>query len=242
MKTEVKNFTILLDELIQRHGIIAAAVFGRMWRYSQQRDGVCYAAIETIAENLNISRPTVHKHIKTLVKSQYIIDTTPGLKNRPHTYSIPENIILELSVSVKNFDSTVKNFDSTVKNLVMKKEVNKGNNKETPLPEQSKQSLDKQIVEDKKNQSMIPEELNDEHFLNVWSEWKQYRKEIKKPLKTTTIKYQMKKLKKYKPETAAAMLIQSIENQWQGIFELKNGDGVSNSSKLKHNKDGSIYV
>ena len=85
----------------------------------------------------------------------------------------------------------------------------------------------------------IPDELNHDVFLLVWEEWKEYRKESKKPLKPTTIKRQLARLKKYKPEIAAAMLVQSIEHQWQGIFELK--DKPDGGRKVKVNQDGSFY-
>ena len=98
--------------------------------------------------------------------------------------------------------------------------------------------------ENKKNKKttsvQFPDELNVDSFLVVWDEWVQYRKEIKKPLNPTSIKYQLNKLKKHSPETAAAMLAQSIENQWQGIFELK--DGAVSKVDLKVNQDGSVYV
>tara|TARA_R110002020_G_scaffold292877_5_gene508324 strand:+ start:826 stop:1104 length:279 start_codon:yes stop_codon:yes gene_type:complete len=54
------------------------------------------------------------------------------------------------------------------------------------------------------------------------SEWIAYRKEIKKPLKPMTIDRVKKKLLKYDHETQEAMVEQSIENGWQGLFEVKN--------------------
>jgi hypothetical protein len=73
----------------------------------------------------------------------------------------------------------------------------------------------------KKNDPLIPEELDTPEFRGVWKEWTKHRKEIKKPLTPTTIKSQLKKLSKYTDVVAAAMLEQSIEHGWQGIWELK---------------------
>lgn len=97
--------------------------------------------------------------------------------------------------------------------------------------------IDKKRIEDE----LIPDSLQVESFLVVWDEWIQYRKEIKKTLKPTTVKRQLAKLKKYRPEVAGEMLAQSIENQWIGIFELKDNKAVSKRD-VKVQSDGSINV
>ena len=53
-------------------------------------------------------------------------------------------------------------------------------------------------------------------------EWIKYRKEIKKPLKSMSIDRVKKKLSKYDYNTQEAMIEQSIENGWQGLFEVKH--------------------
>jgi hypothetical protein len=73
----------------------------------------------------------------------------------------------------------------------------------------------------KKNEPIIPEELDTQEFRESWARWTQHRKEIKKPLTPTTIKTQIKKLSSHSARVAAAMLEQSIENGWRGIFDLK---------------------
>lgn len=85
--TEVRGWTPLIDALVQKHGVHAAAVFGRMWRYCQLEDGICRASLETIADELHLSRPTVTQHIETLIKNGYLVDRTPGRRNAPHIYA-----------------------------------------------------------------------------------------------------------------------------------------------------------
>lgn len=68
---------------------------------------------------------------------------------------------------------------------------------------------------------MIPEKLNTLKFNEAWKMFLDHRKEIKRPLKPTGIKLMLKKLAENEPDIAAAMLEQSIENGWQGIFPLK---------------------
>ena len=62
----------------------------------------------------------------------------------------------------------------------------------------------------------LPQWLNKE----AWAEWVQFRKEIRKPLKPTTIKLQLKMLEKHK-ENHVEILETSIQNGWQGLFPNK---------------------
>jgi len=69
----------------------------------------------------------------------------------------------------------------------------------------------------------IPQSLNIPEFITVWTEWVRYRIETKHKLSKSTAVKQLKMLATHPPETAAAMLNQSITQGWQGIFELKQG-------------------
>ena len=59
----------------------------------------------------------------------------------------------------------------------------------------------------------LPQWLNQE----AWQLWVQFRKEIRKPLKPTTIKLQLKMLEKHKLHHVE-ILETSIQNGWQGLF------------------------
>ena len=54
-----------------------------------------------------------------------------------------------------------------------------------------------------------------------WGEWVEYRKEIKKKMTPATIKKQVKFLEAFDPKTQQAIINQSIQNGWAGLFELK---------------------
>ena len=59
-------------------------------------------------------------------------------------------------------------------------------------------------------------------FRKVWNRWEYFRKVIlKKPLTETSRKSQLLFLNKFKKETAIRMVQRSIDNCWQGIFEIK---------------------
>lgn len=51
--------------------------------------------------------------------------------------------------------------------------------------------------------------------------WIEYRKEIKKPLRQMSIDRVSRKLSKHDFHTQERMVEQSIENGWQGLFEVK---------------------
>lgn len=119
---EVDGWTPVIDTVLQDTSPAAAVVFGRMWRYCQMKDGVCWATQETIATETGLSRQTVYEHIKTLEQKGYIEDLTPELRNKPHTYRDTGKAGLHLVVSgVKKLDSekrpAVKELGSAVKNL-----------------------------------------------------------------------------------------------------------------------------
>lgn len=107
----------------------------------------------------------------------------------------------------------------------------------------SKQEENKNRTEEKKKEHksisaappvVIPSELNTPEFIEAWSEFKAMRAEIKKPLRGTAERTQLKKLSKIVPAIAVKMVEQSTANQWQGIFELKQG--TNNAGTFKGNR------
>jgi len=77
----------------------------------------------------------------------------------------------------------------------------------------------------------LPQWLNKE----AWAEWVQFRKEIKKKLVQTTINRQLKFLEKHK-ENHVAILEQSIQNGWQGLFDIKvtKSNRVAEIGSIEH--------
>ena len=84
---QVDGFTPIIDSVAADVGIIGAAIFGRMWRYCQMENGVCHAALGTIASELHLSIRTVIRYSDLLVERGYLKDMTPDLRNEPHTYA-----------------------------------------------------------------------------------------------------------------------------------------------------------
>jgi hypothetical protein len=69
---------------------------------------------------------------------------------------------------------------------------------------------------------VLPDNLNTPAFIAAWTDWQTYHREIKKPLTPTTARAQLIKLAKAGPDTAAAMIRQSIEQGWTGLFPIKD--------------------
>jgi DNA-binding MarR family transcriptional regulator len=68
----------------------------------------------------------------------------------------------------------------------------------------------------------LPARLDTPDFRAAWDEWQQYRRELRKPLTSATARRQLAELAAAGPETAAAMLRQSIGRGWHSIFPLKD--------------------
>lgn len=61
-----------------------------------------------------------------------------------------------------------------------------------------------------------------ESFEQAWNDWNQFRREIKKPLRSNkSAQLQLDFLAKFDEKTAIEIINQSIRNEWQGLFELK---------------------
>lgn len=67
--------------------------------------------------------------------------------------------------------------------------------------------------------------FSDENFISKWQEWLQYRKERRLAAYTPTgLKATFTRLKRISiddPKIAMQIIDQSLENGWQGLFELK---------------------
>lgn len=64
-------------------------------------------------------------------------------------------------------------------------------------------------------------------FLQTWRDFLEHRKQSKKPMTEIAKDRMLMKLSKYDIQIAIAMLEQSMENSWSGVFELK-GQSTNN--------------
>ncbi len=85
---EDSTFSPLFDRIAAQYGTITAAVYGVVYRHCRMRDGVCRASTRRMASLLGMDEVTVMRHIRKLVQDGYLIDLTPGQRNKPHIYQL----------------------------------------------------------------------------------------------------------------------------------------------------------
>lgn len=90
LRTELRPFTPVPDGLTREVGAKRALIIGRIWRFSQMEQGKCTASLAKIARGVGMSRGTVLRHLQWLCANQYVIDTTPGVRSRPHAYVVAD--------------------------------------------------------------------------------------------------------------------------------------------------------
>jgi hypothetical protein len=95
----------------------------------------------------------------------------------------------------------------------------------------------------------IPVSLDTPAFLKSWNDWKKYKSESKKKFTASTVSRQLALLEKHPPDVAIAMIEQSIERGWQGLFDLKDDAIIPQpvhppNGKLKEhrNEAGELYL
>lgn len=104
-----------------------------------------------------------------------------------------------------------------------------------PIKKTLKKTLKKKVCH-----SSLPDELPQvEGFIEIWNDWVQYRKEIKKPLTPTAVKRQFKKLLEFKSKGYDLVKIvdTSISRHWQDFFEPKE-----NNSSYRNNGDKGAHL
>jgi hypothetical protein len=202
----------LLDEYARLIGPNAVLVYIALSRHADNDEQTCWPSMETIAEEIGIkSRNTVAKGIKTLQKFGMIevqqskkVDGTHNnnvytLLSKKHWKDAEEGVLLARKVLEKPV--VLKQGDSVQISMQVT---------EHPQPEAAEMA------------SHCPW-LNKE----AWDEWVVYRKEIKKKLTPTTIKQQLKFLEEHQADHVA-IITQSIQNGWTGLFPFKGKKAPAN--------------
>jgi len=137
----------------------------------------------------------------------------------------------------------LSNFNKAL-NKALDKALIKHITKHSESTGESISSIDKPLTINKeplnKEQVNIIIPFDSDNFKNVWNQFLEMRKSIKKPLKEISQQAQLLKLSKFTEHDATEMILQSIQNGWQGIFELKNNNNNGKSNSSTGNKIGRI--
>lgn len=168
----------------------------------------CYASNEHLAEFCQCSKTKVSTAISKLIKCGYLyIQNFDGRKR-------------ELKSRVSNFErQNIKNCNADIQNL---KESNTVNNTVNNTVSNKKERKSKS----KSYDEQIEEYTENEDLQNALKAFLQMRSFIKKPMTEYALKLMLKKLDELgnTDDTKIAILNQSITNNWQGIFPLKDGN------------------
>lgn len=168
------------------------------------------AYIDLLMAQFN-SGPLSHEDVKDVLKEDYATMWEQKLKPKFKTDADGKFFNQKLFEE----QSKRKSFSESRRNN-LKSEIHTDSHMK---PHMSKHMV---IVNEIVNDNKIYNESSNE-FKKAFFEFMMYRIEIKKPYKSTkSLEGQINELKKFNDATAIAMINQSINNQWQGIFPLKN--------------------
>jgi hypothetical protein len=101
---EGTGFTLLLDPVLAKYGLTGAAVFGSVYRHSLMRNEICYASQETIAKMVGVSRETANRHLRELVKGDYLRLGKNDIPNFTNLYFPTGKAGIEADVTLRAFE------------------------------------------------------------------------------------------------------------------------------------------
>jgi len=172
----------------------------------------CFPSYSQICNDLKISKTTLSKSIHNIENKGYIkISALYPNDKLKHNYKYELTFI----EGTNSEPSEVQNLNLPVKECEPSrvKILNSNNN----------------IINNNNNNNNnnifkieYPDHLNNKIFITKYNEWIQFRKDIKKPIKTNrSINEQIKMLAQHDINTAIKIIDNSIMNEWQGLFPLK---------------------
>jgi hypothetical protein len=77
---------------------------------------------------------------------------------------------------------------------------------------------------------VLPEEFLTDRFRSSWESWVKHRTEIRKPLKQTQVRSQLKMLESIGESRAVAMIDYTVAMGWQGLREQETNNRESSAS------------
>ncbi len=176
----------------------------------------CWPGVRTLARDIGMSIPAVMRAI-VLLEGKELIRVTNGGNGKSNHYVTTE---CERSRNDSANESSQEREQSvhTSANEPSTEALTKRSHNQTKEPDSKKQT---------KNQMPEPPE----HLKEVWPEWVEARKDIKKKLTPRMAKGQLKKLSKFSNEAAVAAVEASIANGWQGLFPEQFETGPEDKRK-----------
>lgn len=171
------------------------------------------------------SRTTVSKGLKELLDRGMILCRS---KRSGHTittneYAINRNYAIEVADAGSTESVPSPENGDTISNTIVKDNTIALNNtivlkKEKKVYKEKKERPGKKIED---YYSLLPDHLSESpEFKVIWKDWLAVRREKKVPVTKTAAKRQIALLSKYGVAVAVAMVDNSINRGWRGIFKL----------------------
>lgn len=211
--------------------------------------GWCWPSQATLSRMLHKSQQSISRDIKKLEELGYIQvtprfdgETGARISNKMRILFDTDAAPTTSEVVYPTTSEVVYPTTSEVVGVTTSEVVK--NDPNNDLIERPKESGATASVAAKRNTDNvpIPDSLNTPEFVEAWNRWKKYRSEIRKPLRPTTTKAQLKKAAEYGAGDAIKVIELSIENGWIGLFweRLENGRAAASvpASEIKLNADG----
>lgn len=250
------NYIVVNKDVLQKLGVYPAIMLGELageYNYFSKTgelvDGMFYSTIENIQNNTTLSRHQQTEAISKLKELGILEVVVKGIPAKRY-FRLNENKLIEMfanekEVTNKNVENLHTGMSETDKQGSKKLTGNNNNNSN----KENSNNIKKERKKEKKQtnyDSIINENIQDESVKQEIYEFIKMRKLIKKPLTDRALKLLISKLKKLSsiPAEQVQILDNSIMNNWQGIFPLKNNSGYQNNnygnSEVK--RDGSDYA
>jgi len=230
-------------------GPVGTAIYVSLCRHADNNQQ-CFPSMELMAEEIGASRNTISKYIK-LFEAKHLIsierEINPANQRRMNNvYTLLDKTEWDVHAQQLGMEShaqltTVAMHKSHAQQLCNKETIKNTNIKDTQeilgFDQKSLSSSSSWSQKTAEGQGQAPTLLPDWLNKEVWKEWVEYKKELKKPLSSHTIRLQLSELEKNK-DNHVEMLEQSMRNGWQRFFPLEqsNENGKSNILKAKNNK------
>lgn len=172
--------------------------------------GECYPSLTNIASRCEMHRATAVRSIQSLESAGHISRTNRPGRNTVYQVhpSQPATSRTELPVADSNQSQRATNPSQPATSPSPLINPSPSENRHKPSKRQ------REMVTDEPPPSNLQPE--------TWHRWVEYRKKIRRPLKSVSIPAAQRELAAYGPDQAA-VVEQSIANGWQGLFDLKRG-------------------
>jgi hypothetical protein len=216
---DARNDEKMMD-LMAEHGWEGYGLFWGIIELLYQNDGIMQPHYKRIAFALH----TNEELIKSIVENFKLFEYTEN-------EFFSNSVLSRLKERDKKSESARKSANSRWKNANAKRAQSDGN----AIKESKVKEIKESKVKESKEKKEVVFPFDSEQFKEYWLYWKEYKKKEHKFSYKSEISEQaaLKKLSELaggNHDTAIKIIVQSIENGWQGLFELKTSNKISTAS------------